>query len=101
MEQLLHGDALLEDIDSFVDDWHEAPDDSKIASLSLEDWKNFARVHGQRLLGDAPVYMPWLLDGAGAETETAFLANVPPQLAGGYRGGWAADYAARKLWDGS
>lgn len=55
------------------------------AALSLEDWKNFARVHGQRLLGDAPVYMPCLLDGAGAETVTAFLANVPPPLAAGYR----------------
>lgn len=38
MEQLLHGDALLEDIDNFIDAWHDAPDDSKSASLSLEEF---------------------------------------------------------------
>jgi hypothetical protein len=38
MEQLLHGDALLEDIDNFVDAWHDAPDASKSASLSLEEF---------------------------------------------------------------
>jgi hypothetical protein len=38
MKQLLHGDALLEDIDNFVDAWHAAPDDSKRASLSLEEF---------------------------------------------------------------
>ena len=34
------------------------------AALSLADWQRFGRVHGERLVGDAPVYMPWLLDGA-------------------------------------
>jgi hypothetical protein len=38
MDQRLHGDALLEDIDNFVDAWHDAPDDSKSASLSLEEF---------------------------------------------------------------
>jgi len=38
MEQLLQGKALLEDIDDFVDAWHDAPDDSKISSLSLEEF---------------------------------------------------------------
>jgi hypothetical protein len=38
IDQLLHGDALLEDIDNFVDVWHDAPDDSRIASLSLEEF---------------------------------------------------------------
>jgi hypothetical protein len=38
MEQLLRGDVLLEDIDNFIDVWHDAPNDAKIASLSLEEF---------------------------------------------------------------
>jgi hypothetical protein len=69
------------------------------AALSLADWQRFGRVHGERLVGDAPVYMPWLLDGADPGAVAAFLANVPPPLAAAYRGQWASDYAARTLWD--
>ena len=69
------------------------------AALSLADWQRFGRVHGERLVGDAPVYMPWLLDGADPRAVAAFLANVPPPLAAAYGGQWASDYAARKLWD--
>ena len=69
------------------------------AALSLEDWRRFGRVHGERLLGDAPVYMPWLLDGADPRAVAAFLANVPPALVAAYRGQWASDYAALKPWD--
>lgn len=69
------------------------------ASLSLADWQRFGRVHGERLIGDAATYMPWLLDGADPRAVTAFLANVPPALAAAYRGQWASDYAALKLWD--
>lgn len=69
------------------------------ASLGLADWQRFGRVHGERLISDAPTYMPWLLDGAGPRTVAAFLANVPPALAAAYRGQWASDYAALKLWD--
>jgi hypothetical protein len=69
------------------------------ASLSLADWQRFGRVHGERLIGDAPAYMPWLLDGAAPRAAAAFLANVPPALAAAYRGQWASEYAALKLWD--
>jgi hypothetical protein len=69
------------------------------ASLSLADWQRFGRVHGERLIGDAPAYMPWLLDGASPQAVAAFLANVPPALAAAYRGQWASDYAALNRWD--
>jgi hypothetical protein len=80
---------------------HEESDGLELidASLSLEDWQRFGRVHGERLLGDAPVYMPWLLDGADPRAVAAFLANVPPALAAAYHGQWASDYAALKPWD--
>jgi hypothetical protein len=38
MDQLVRGEVLLEDIDDFVDVWHDAPGDSKIASQSLEEF---------------------------------------------------------------
>jgi hypothetical protein len=69
------------------------------ASLSVEDWQRFGMVHGQRLIGDASTYMPWLLNGAAPQAVAAFLANVPPPLAAAYRDQWAADYAARELWE--
>jgi hypothetical protein len=69
------------------------------AALSLEDWQRFGRMHGERLIGDASTYMPWLLNGADPRAVTAFLANVPPPLAAAYRGQWASDYAALRPWD--
>lgn len=36
MERLLNGDVLPEQIDDFVEAWHDAPDGSPIASQSLE-----------------------------------------------------------------
>lgn len=38
MDQLLQGEVLLEDIDDFVDAWHDAPDDSEIASQTLDQF---------------------------------------------------------------
>jgi hypothetical protein len=69
------------------------------AALSVDDWQRFGRVHGQRLIDDASTYMPWLLNDAAPQAVAAFLANVPPPLAAAYRDRWAADYAARELWD--
>ena len=68
------------------------------ATLSAEEWQNFARSHGQRLLGDASTYVPWLLEGASPETVEAFLANIPPPLAASYRGQWAPSYASTDHW---
>jgi hypothetical protein len=69
------------------------------ATLSAEEWQNFARSHGQRLLGDASTYVPWLLEGASPETVEGFLANIPPPLAASYRGQWAPTYAGVHHWD--
>jgi hypothetical protein len=67
--------------------------------LTLAEWQTFAQVHGERLIGDAPTYVPWLLDQADPSAVESFLGNIPPPLAAGYRGKWAADYAALELWD--
>lgn len=71
------------------------------SALSAEEWQNFARTHGQRLLGDASTYVPWLLEGASLETVEGFLANIPPPLAASYRRQWAPAYAGVHHWDSS
>jgi hypothetical protein len=38
MEQLLRGRVLMDSIDDFIDAWHDAPADSKIASQSLHEF---------------------------------------------------------------
>ncbi len=69
------------------------------ASLTIEEWQGFARLHGERLLGDAPTYVPWLLNRADPQTVEGFLSRIPPPLAVSYREQWAPSYAALKLWD--
>lgn len=38
MDLLLRGEALVADIDDFIDAWHEAPDGSTVASMSLSEY---------------------------------------------------------------
>jgi hypothetical protein len=68
------------------------------ASLSVEAWQRFSQVHGQRLLGDAPTYVPWLLEGADLGSAESFLARIPPPLAAAYREQWAPAYASLTRW---
>jgi hypothetical protein len=68
------------------------------ASLTPQQWQHFARTHGQRLGGDAPMYMPWLLNGASPQTLDAVLGNFPPPLLTAYREQWSAEYAALTIW---
>jgi hypothetical protein len=67
--------------------------------LTPEEWQAFAGEHGRRLINDAPMYVPWLLDGAGPAVVEKFLSTIPPPLAAAYREQWSADYAALDLWD--
>lgn len=80
---------------------HEEADGRHLidSTLSAEEWQNFGRSHGQRLLGDAPTYVPWLLEGTTHETVEAFLASIPAPLAASYREQWAPSYAAVQHWD--
>ncbi len=80
---------------------HEEADGRHLidTTLSTEEWQNFARSHGQRLLGHASTYVPWLLEGASHETVEGFLANIPPPLAASYREQWAPSYSAVPHWE--
>jgi hemerythrin len=79
---------------------HEETDGLALIDVFLtpDEWQSFAQVHGERLIGDAQTYMPWLLDGADPGTIENFLGKIPPPLAAAYRDGWAADYATVDLW---
>jgi hypothetical protein len=67
--------------------------------LTPEEWQTFAQVHGQRLIDDAPTYVPWLLDKADPSAVENFLSNIPPPLSAAYGEQWAKDYGALELWD--
>ena len=71
------------------------------ASLTEQQWEHFAHTHGDRLRGDAPRYMPWLLNGASPQTLDKIIGNFPPPLLAAYREQWAPAYAALDIWPDS
>ena len=69
------------------------------ASLSPQEWQHFAQVHAERVGGDAPTYMPWLLNGASPQTLDAVLGKFPPPLLTAFREQWGPAYAALDTWN--
>jgi hypothetical protein len=69
------------------------------ASLTPQDWRRFAQVQSERLGGDAPRYMPWLLNGASPQMLDAILDKFPPPLLAAYREQWGPGYAALDVWN--
>lgn len=69
------------------------------ASLAPQEWQHFAQVHAERLGGDAPVYMPWLLNQASPQTRGAILGKFPPPLLAAYREQWGPNYATLNVWN--
>jgi hypothetical protein len=68
------------------------------ASLTEQQWQHFAQVHAERIAGDAPTYMPWLLNGASPQTLDAVLGKFPPPLLTAFREQWGPKYAALAIW---
>lgn len=68
------------------------------ASLTEQQWQHFAQVHAERIAGDAPTYMPWLLNGASPQTLDAVLGKFPPPLLTAFREQWGPKYAALDIW---
>jgi hypothetical protein len=68
------------------------------ASLTERQWQHFAQVHAERIAGDAPTYMPWLLNGASPQTLDAVLGKFPPPLLTAFREQWGPNYAALAIW---
>ena len=69
------------------------------ASLTPAEWQHYAQVHDERIGGDAPVAVPWLLDGASPQTREAVLSQLPPPLLVTIREQWEPGYASLRIWD--
>jgi Hemerythrin HHE cation binding domain len=68
------------------------------ASLTPQEWQHFAQDHTERIRGDAPMYMPWLLNDASPQTLAAVLSKFPPPLLAAFREEWGPKYAALDIW---
>ncbi len=82
-------------------DTHEESDGLTLidASLTPRQWQHFAQVHTERIRGDAPMYMPWLLNGASPHTRDAILGKFPPPLLAAFREQWGPRYSTLNIWD--
>lgn len=69
------------------------------ASLSPQEWQHFGAVHAERIRGDVPVAMPWLLNGASPQTREAVLSMFPPPLLSAFREQWEPKHASLKVWN--
>jgi Hemerythrin HHE cation binding domain len=80
---------------------HEETDGLPLIDVSLtaQEWQRFAQVHAERIGGDAPMYMPWLLNGASPQTLDAILGKFPPPLLTAFREEWGPRYAGLDLWN--
>ena len=84
--------------------WHLTHEESEglplvDASLTSAEWQHYAQVHTERIGGDAPVAVPWLLDGASPQTRDAVLSQLPPPLLVTIREQWEPGYASLRIWD--
>jgi iron-sulfur cluster repair protein YtfE (RIC family) len=80
---------------------HEETDGLPLIDVSLtaQEWQRFAQVHTERIRGDAPMYMPWLLNGANPQTLDAILGKFPPPLLTAFREEWGPRYAGLDIWN--
>jgi iron-sulfur cluster repair protein YtfE (RIC family) len=67
------------------------------ATLTEQQWLRFSQVHRERVGGDAPRYLPWILDGADAPTTDLILGRMPEPVLAAYPE-WRAAYADLDLY---
>ncbi|GGM92436.1 hemerythrin domain-containing protein [Streptomyces fuscichromogenes] len=68
------------------------------ATLSPEQWQDFAAEQRGRLSPDAARYLPWLLDDADAAKAARILARVPEPLRIAYESDWREAYRNLGVW---
>jgi hypothetical protein len=61
VDDLLAGDALLSDLDSYVARWHEAPPDSPSAQLELHEYLGLSWPEYQTIT-ERPHYLRFVVD---------------------------------------
>ncbi|TDD73990.1 hemerythrin domain-containing protein [Actinomadura darangshiensis] len=71
------------------------------ATLTLEQFQNFGKVHGELVGPDSPRVIPWMLDGADDAVVASLLGVAPPPVRAAYEGEWRPAYEALTLWPAS
>lgn len=91
-------DGLLTGLSGHLD--HEEKDALPLmdAFMSEPEWLVFSEEQRNRIGGNAPRYLPWLLDDADPERAATILVRIPEPLRNAYEGEWRAAYAALNLW---
>jgi hypothetical protein len=56
-------------------------------------------IYPSECAGDAPLYMPWLLNGASPQMLDAILGKFPPPLLAAFREEWGPRYAGLDVWN--
>jgi len=67
-------------------------------TLTQQEWQEFGEQSRGRIGGDAPRYLPWLLDGRSPERAAPVIALLPPPLLAAYRDEWKPAYDALDPW---
>ncbi|MFD5143008.1 hemerythrin domain-containing protein [Streptomyces sp. NPDC058401] len=66
--------------------------------LAPDQWAHFDAVRTEHLRADAPVLLPWLLDGADGETAVKLLAPLPAAVRAAYAAQWLPAHRAADPW---
>ncbi|MEV4751570.1 hemerythrin domain-containing protein [Streptosporangium sp. NPDC049248] len=79
---------------------HEETEGLALIDASLDDrqWLHFAEIHRERIGGEVPRYLPWLLDGADARTTALILDRLPAPVRTAYHDEWRAAYTDLNLY---
>ncbi|WP_234327898.1 hemerythrin domain-containing protein [Streptomyces sp. NRRL F-2664] len=67
-------------------------------TLTAQQWAHFSQVHAHHIGRDAPLLLPWLLDGADQQTSARLLAPLPPKTYVACTTQWIPAYRALLRW---
>ena len=67
-------------------------------TVSLDQWIQFGQAAAERVGPNMPNYLPWLLDGADADTTGRVLGVMPAPVQQTYRNEWQPAYSAKRWW---
>ncbi|MFF7178032.1 hemerythrin domain-containing protein [Streptomyces sp. NPDC008121] len=67
-------------------------------ALTYEQWSHFTRVHAHHIDRDAPLLLPWLLDGADEPTTRRLLSRLPAPVYAACTARWIPAYALLDRW---
>ncbi|GAB2953002.1 hypothetical protein GCM10027280_46730 [Micromonospora polyrhachis] len=68
------------------------------SAVTEQQWQHFGQVSAARVGPDAARIMPWMLDGASAETIATMLAPLPEPVRMAYQNEWLPAYDALDRW---